>query len=72
MVCLATGIPVMTSGAVIQVAFHLAELLPIRQNNKIPVVNMYSAFANSCPLQTDTILLPFIHKHHILLSLSKL
>ncbi len=26
---------------------------------------VYSAFANSCPLQTDTLLFPFIHSHHV-------
>ncbi len=27
----------------------------------------YSAFANSCPMQTDTVLFPLIHSHNILL-----
>ncbi len=31
----------------------------------------YSAFANSCPLQTDTCLLPLIHSHYVLLSSNK-
>ncbi len=30
--------------------------------------NYYSAFANSCPLQTDTFLFPLIHIHHVQLS----
>ncbi len=29
---------------------------------------MYSAFANSCPLQTDTFLFPLIHSHNVPLS----
>ncbi len=28
----------------------------------------YSAFANSCPLQTDAFLFPLIHSHNALLS----
>ncbi len=31
----------------------------------------YSAFANSCPLQTDTFLFPLIHSHNVLLSSNK-
>ncbi len=32
---------------------------------------MYSAFANSCPLQTDTFLFPLIHSHKVVLSSNK-
>ncbi len=32
---------------------------------------VYSAFANSCPLQTDTFLFPFIHSHNVILSSNK-
>ncbi len=32
----------------------------------------YSAFANSCPLQTDTFLFSLIHSHNVLLSSNKL
>ncbi len=32
---------------------------------------IYSAFANSCPLQTDTLLFPIIHNHNVLLSSNK-
>ncbi len=35
------------------------------------IVCRYSAFANSCPLQTDTFLFPLIHSHHVLLSSNK-
>ncbi len=31
----------------------------------------YSAFANSCPLQTDTFLFPLIHSHNAILSSNK-
>ncbi len=31
----------------------------------------YSAFANSCPLQTDTFLFPLIHSHTVVLSSNK-
>ncbi len=31
----------------------------------------YSAFANSCPLQTDTFLFPLIHSHNVILSSNK-
>ncbi len=31
-------------------------------------LNEYSAFVNSCPLQTDTFLFSLIHTHHVLLS----
>ncbi len=31
----------------------------------------YSAFANSCPLQTDTFLFPLIHNHNVILSSNK-
>ncbi len=31
----------------------------------------YSAFANSCPLQTDTFLFPLIHSHNVLPSSNK-
>ncbi len=34
-------------------------------------VNLYSALANSCPLQTDTFLFPLIHSHNVLLSSNK-
>ncbi len=33
---------------------------------------VYSAFANSCPLQTDTFLFPLIHSHNVLLSSNKI
>ncbi len=33
--------------------------------------DIYSAFANSCPLQTDTFRVPLIHSRHILLSSNK-
>ncbi len=32
---------------------------------------MYSVFANSCPLQTDTFLFPLIHSHNVILSSNK-
>ncbi len=32
---------------------------------------MYSAFANSCPLQTDTFLFPLIHSHNVILPSNK-
>ncbi len=32
---------------------------------------MYSAFANSCPLQTDTFLFPLIHSHNLKFSSNK-
>ncbi len=32
---------------------------------------LYSAFANSCPLQTDTFLFPLIHSHNVLPSSNK-
>ncbi len=32
---------------------------------------IYCAFANSCPLQTDTFLLPLIHSHNAILSSNK-
>ncbi len=32
---------------------------------------MYSAFANSCPLQTDTFLFSLIHSHNVILSSNK-
>ncbi len=32
---------------------------------------IYSAFANSCPLQTDTFLFPLIHSHNVILSSNK-
>ncbi len=32
---------------------------------------IYSAFANSCPLQTDTFLFPLIHSHDVILSSNK-
>ncbi len=32
---------------------------------------MYSAFANSCPLQTDTFRSPLVHSHNVLLSSNK-
>ncbi len=32
---------------------------------------LYSAFANSCTLQSDTFLFPLIHSHHVLLSPNK-
>ncbi len=38
---------------------------------RIPTHQAYSAFANSCPLQTDTFLFPLIHSHHVLLSSNK-
>ncbi len=31
----------------------------------------YSAFANSCPLQTATFLFPLIHSHNVILSSNK-
>ncbi len=31
----------------------------------------YSAFANSCPMQTDTFLFPLIHSHNVILSSNK-
>ncbi len=31
-------------------------------------ITLYSAFANSCPLQTDAFLFPLIHSHNVLLS----
>ncbi len=34
-------------------------------------LSIYSAFANSCPLQTDTFLFPLIHSHHVLLPSNK-
>ncbi len=33
--------------------------------------SIYSAFANSCPLQTDTFLFPLIHSHNVILSSNK-
>ncbi len=33
--------------------------------------NDYSAFANSCPMQTDTFLFPLIHCHNVILSSNK-
>ncbi len=40
--------------------------------NELSDINhQYSAFANSCPLQTDTFLFPLIHSHHALLSSNK-
>ncbi len=32
---------------------------------------LYSAFANSCPLQTDTFLFALIHSHNVILSSNK-
>ncbi len=32
---------------------------------------IYSPFANSCPLQTDTFLFPLIHSHSVILSSNK-
>ncbi len=32
---------------------------------------VYSAFANSCPLQTGTFLFPLIHNHNVILSSNK-
>ncbi len=32
---------------------------------------LYSAFANSCPLQTDTFLFALIHSHNFILSSNK-
>ncbi len=34
-------------------------------------LTIYSAFANACPLQTDTFLFPLIHSHNALLSSNK-
>ncbi len=34
-------------------------------------VGTYSAFANSCPLQTDPFLFPLVHSHNVLLSSNK-
>ncbi len=34
-------------------------------------ISIYSAFANSCPLQTDTFLFPLIHNHNVILSSNK-
>ncbi len=34
-------------------------------------IPIYSAFANSCPLQIDTFLFPLIHSHNVLLSSNK-
>ncbi len=34
-------------------------------------VQEYSAFANSCPLQTDTFLFPLIHSHNVIFSSNK-
>ncbi len=36
-----------------------------------PGGKQYSAFANSCPLQTDTFLFPLIHSHNVLPSSNK-
>ncbi len=35
------------------------------------VLGHYSAFANSCPLQTDTFVFPLIHSHNVILSSNK-
>ncbi len=34
-------------------------------------IQTYSAFANSCPMQTDTFLFPLIHSHNVILSSNK-
>ncbi len=48
-------------------------LVVSRETNRLPfaVFDDYSAFANSCPLQTDTFLFPLIHSHNVLLSSNK-
>ncbi len=43
-------------------------LKPLAQG---PIRIVYSAFANSCPLQTDPFLFPLIHSHNALLSSNK-
>ncbi len=45
----------------------------IKHNRTIRLLSChnYSAFVNSCPLQTDTILLPLIHSHNVILSSNK-
>ncbi len=37
----------------------------------VATVQVYSAFANSCPLQTDPFLFPVIHSHNVILSSNK-
>ncbi len=37
----------------------------------IKVRELYSAFANSCPMQTDTFLFPLIHSHNVIFSSNK-
>ncbi len=38
---------------------------------KVLLTYLYSAFANSCPLQTDTFLFPLIHRHNVTPSSNK-
>ncbi len=53
-----------TRGSELSSAMHNQRLI-------IRIICIYSAFANSCPLQTDTFLFPLIHSHNVILSSNK-
>ncbi len=54
----------------VQLANRLCVVFNFRPN-MVFFGNLYSAFANSCPLQTDTFLFPLIHSHKVLPSSNK-